>query len=473
MKQINQKLWMTIAFLWVSLIASAYDFEVDGISYSVVSLEDATCNVALGDIKYRGDVTIPAEITYKTRNLKVVGIEETAFRESYSLVSLTLPKSITTIGYGAFYKCESLESITLPNTLTSIGELAFSGCKSLKSITIPNSVTSIGEGAFWGCLSLTSIVIPNSVTSIECETFKFCISLESISIPNSITSIKTAAFTCCASLKSITLPNSLTFIGSFAFSHCEALKTITIPNSDTFLGPGAFYGCESLKSIKLSNSLESLEYGTFAYCKELESIEIPGSVKTISGRGDEGFGGGEYFFREKDKTYDHALYTFQDCPNLKKVSILYSPETLIVACFTHSLRYSGSDVYKLKKNSNAEDVKNCTEFDAPNGHREFGFYKNKITELYIDRYLNTFLILPDLEKLEIGEHIKGVTVSNLPDLEKLNTIVCYGLVPPQLPQMTNAQYMDIKVFVPKEAIETYKADPNWKNFWNIQALGGN
>ena len=32
----------------------------------------------------------------------------------------------------------------------SIGASAFESCYSLKSITIPNSVTSIGEGAFGG-----------------------------------------------------------------------------------------------------------------------------------------------------------------------------------------------------------------------------------------------------------------------------------------------------------------------------------
>ena len=42
----------------------------------------------------------------------------------------------------------------------------FEGCSSLTSITIPNSVTNIGFLAFGGCTSLTSVTIPNSVTSI-------------------------------------------------------------------------------------------------------------------------------------------------------------------------------------------------------------------------------------------------------------------------------------------------------------------
>jgi hypothetical protein len=42
-------------------------------------------------------------------------------------------------------------SITIPKTVTSIGEWAFEGCKYLTSITIPNSVKSIGNAAFFGC----------------------------------------------------------------------------------------------------------------------------------------------------------------------------------------------------------------------------------------------------------------------------------------------------------------------------------
>ncbi|CEN48957.1 TvBspA-like-625 (fragment) [Capnocytophaga canimorsus] len=58
--------------------------------------------------------------------------------------------------------CSSLTSITLPNSVTAIGWRAFSGCRSLTSITLPNSVTSIGDYAFWQCSSLTSLTLKGS-----------------------------------------------------------------------------------------------------------------------------------------------------------------------------------------------------------------------------------------------------------------------------------------------------------------------
>ena len=61
---------------------------------------------------------------------------------------------------GAFKNCNGLTSVTIPNSVTSIGYSAFRGCSSLTSVTIPNSVTSIGKYAFNNCSSLKSIIIP-------------------------------------------------------------------------------------------------------------------------------------------------------------------------------------------------------------------------------------------------------------------------------------------------------------------------
>jgi hypothetical protein len=54
----------------------------------------------------------------------------------------------------AFMYCSSLTSITIPSSVTSIGYGTFKGCSSLTSITIPSSVTSIGDDAFYDCSNL-------------------------------------------------------------------------------------------------------------------------------------------------------------------------------------------------------------------------------------------------------------------------------------------------------------------------------
>ncbi len=58
-----------------------------------------------------------------------------------------------------------LEKVTIPNSVTTIGYSAFKYCTSLTSITIPDSVTSIGDYAFSGCTSLTIYCEVNSKPS--------------------------------------------------------------------------------------------------------------------------------------------------------------------------------------------------------------------------------------------------------------------------------------------------------------------
>ncbi len=134
---------------------------------------------------------------------------------------------VSNIDKEAFYNCASLISISIPNSVTSIGDYAFRDCTSLTSITIPDSVTSIGDNAFYRCTSLTSITIPNSVTSIGALTFYDCNSLTSITIPDSVTIIDNVAFYMCSGLTSITIPDSVTSIGNSAFSWCTRLTSIT------------------------------------------------------------------------------------------------------------------------------------------------------------------------------------------------------------------------------------------------------
>ena len=74
-----------------------------------------------------------------------------------SLTDITIPSSVTSIGFNAFYACRDLTSVTISNSVISIGDCAFRDCRSLTSITIPDSVTSIGDFAFANDESLATV----------------------------------------------------------------------------------------------------------------------------------------------------------------------------------------------------------------------------------------------------------------------------------------------------------------------------
>jgi len=169
----------------------------------------------------------------------------------------------------AIYSSGKYVSLTLSgNALTSIPEWAFfdreaeKACETLVSVTIPNSVLSIGENAFLGC-GLVSIIIPNSVSSIGDWAFNYCSELTSVTIGNNVTSIGIGAFAYCP-LTSITIPNGK--IGDAVFINCHSLASVTIGRGVTSIGRQVFSDCISLVSVTFqgtipSENLREDEYG--------------------------------------------------------------------------------------------------------------------------------------------------------------------------------------------------------------------
>lgn len=120
---------LTIACLLCSMQMSAYDFEVGGIYYNIVSETEKTCGVTyIYDFHYSGDVKIPSNVNYNGETWTVTGIGSRAFYDCYGLTSVTIPNSVTNIEKEAFSGCYGLTSVTIPNTVTTIGSSVFSGC---------------------------------------------------------------------------------------------------------------------------------------------------------------------------------------------------------------------------------------------------------------------------------------------------------------------------------------------------------
>lgn len=113
------------------------------------------------------------ESNYEIPNTVAI-IESNSFKNSKSLVSVTIPDSVTNIGYSAFEGCGNLANITIPDSVTSIGVSAFQDCVNLSSIKIGNGVKNIEKCTFWKCESLTNVTIPDSVASIGNQAFHGC-----------------------------------------------------------------------------------------------------------------------------------------------------------------------------------------------------------------------------------------------------------------------------------------------------------
>lgn len=193
------------------------------------------------------------------------------------------------LGNGVFSDCYSLTSIKIPNTVTTIVGGAFSSCRELSSIVIPSSVDSIGTNPFSGCEKLSSIVVEegnryydsrsNCNAIIETATNTLIVGCRATTIPNTVLSIGNSAFSGCSKLTFMDIPNSVLSIGDYAFSKCSELVSINIPNSVLSIGSQVFRGCSELSSIDIPNSVVTMGSSVFWNCKNLTYLTIGESVK--------------------------------------------------------------------------------------------------------------------------------------------------------------------------------------------------
>ena len=245
-----------------------------------------------------------------------------------SISSLSLPDGLTTIGDRAFYTCTSLTSVTIPNSVTSVGWYTFAS-SGLTSLSIPSSVTFIDDGAFSSCTGLTAIsvsasnqnyvavdgvlftkdmtelitypsgrtatnyTVPNGVRIIHREASSRNTALTSLAIPDTVTTIGMQSFPNCSNLENLTLGNGVTSIEAFAFQH-TAIKQVTIPKSVTHIESTAFSLCDSLTSINVETgnqyytsedgvllTKDKTELVAYPAGKQQENYVVPQGIATI------------------------------------------------------------------------------------------------------------------------------------------------------------------------------------------------
>ena len=201
------------------------------------------------------------------------------FKEKMPLVDLVIDEGTLKVADAAFCEYETLISVTLPNTLVSLGNHSFAFCPELRHVDFGESIVEIGRDAFYGCTRLEDFTLPETTTKIGDWAFSSCHGLYRLDLPNSITTIGEYAFDECSNLAIVTLPDALTEIEEGLFDQA-GLKSITIPDGVTTIGDLAFYVCEGLKKAVIPATVT--EIGDHAFVCPMDTVwclgETPASL---------------------------------------------------------------------------------------------------------------------------------------------------------------------------------------------------
>ena len=207
----------------------------------------------------------------------------------------------------------------IPDSVTSIGDRAFYGCSGLTSITIPKSVKSIGYEAL--CAgdnpsdNLVVICYKNSVaykwakmyanvsvkiisatektatpakkgTTLTVSSKKLQVKVTSSSKKNPTVTItnftdkKAKKLTIPATVKAKGVTYKVTAISDKAFKGNKKLTTVTIGSNVTKIGKEAFSGCKNLKKITVTaGKLKTISKNAFKGINKKASITVKGTKK--------------------------------------------------------------------------------------------------------------------------------------------------------------------------------------------------
>ena len=217
--------------------------------------------------------------------------------------SITIPDTVTVIGDGetsVLSGNSTVLSVTIPTSVTEIAKNAFSGATALTQITFQDGskLTKIGDNAFNGAY-VESISIPEGVTEIGAEAFLNAHQLKSVYFPSTVTEFGDGGISALfaaenaspRSLEEITIGDGnsvyMTYDGVVYSNDGETLiycppartKTLAVKEGTKTIAPRAVYK-SSITSLILNEGLESISEYAFGHSKITE-LTVPASVKTI------------------------------------------------------------------------------------------------------------------------------------------------------------------------------------------------
>lgn len=235
----------------------------------------------------------------------------------------------------------------------------------------------------------------------------------------------------------VKINGKLTALKDYAFKGSKAMTYVSLPEGVTSIGAQSFNGCDNLIGIHLPQTLTTVGNAAFSYCENLISLDIPRNVTSFG--------------------KNHA-----SCSGLERITVA-----------------SGNEAYDSRNNCNAivETETNTLIFGCKNTIIPVGILKigerafdgcNTLTEILIpegvEEICDSAFAVTNLKDVTLPSTIMTIGKLVFSHIESLNSVTVLATTPPVIGENVFFRYNDmspIKIFVPAESVEAYKADEGW------------
>ena len=332
----------------------------------------------------------------------------------------------------ASFYCEVTSDTTITaniKKILAVGDTIMA--KTIEDVPVMYIVTSVREG-------FKQVIVGNDLkAAIDVAT------TGAVTIPDSVayfdekfgvTQVGGKAFQACAGVTEINLPDGILTFGIYAFDNCDGLTTFSVPAGVTTISPNCFSNCDNLETVNLTANVVNIDYNAFSGCAKLATLANRENVRR--------YGAGALALT---KLFNNL------CSNNTVDFITYADEA-----------------QKVALNRSNSYTNNATELIVPDGVEAIApqaFYNGKeLTSVSFPASMQfigkqAFIVCPKLEKCTINA---------------ITPPTCFNLQTVTLAIAASDVFTDVenfRVYVPKSAIATYRADNNW-NMLDIRPIGG-
>lgn len=417
---------------------------------------------------YSGSISIPRSVKFKEIVYKVTAIDSHAFENCSGITSIIIPSSVTSIGARAFKGCSGLTSVTIKSTTPpNVYSDSFEGITNSATLYVPAGSKAAYEAAnYWK--EFKEIIELPIISFADANVKAICIANWDTDDDGELSEAEAAAVTDLGvvfeyntdilSFDELQYFTGLTSIQSLAFKGCTNLASVVVPNSVTSICDGAFTGCSNLSSVTIPNSVNSIGSGAFNACHSLINVTIPNSVTNI---GSSAFSScsnlANLIIPNSVTTIGHSA--FAGCSSLTSVVIPNTITSISIGMFNHCSGLTSVEIGNKVTSIENYAFEGCSALTSI-----------AIPHSVISIGEEAFYCCYNLPSIHIPNSVTSIGDKAFLNCHNLSSVKVDITSPLDISYNTFSDRANATLYVPYGSVAAYEEANYWKDFKNIKVI---